>query len=80
MNRKTWFGGFGWACVFVSYVSFCNPFFELMSRKAEKSSMKRKADYMFVCVCVCVCMCVYSVVFVKVSCWYERTGNIYVVN
>ena len=62
--------------MFVSYVSFCSPFFELMSRKAEKSSMKRKADYMFVCECVCVC----SVVFVKVSYWYERTGNIYVVN
>ena len=47
-----------------------------MSRKTENSSMKRKADYMFVCECECVC----SVVFVKVSCWYEGTGNIYVVN
>ena len=49
-----------------------------MNRKAAKSSMKREADYTFVCVCVSVSVC--SVVFVKVSCWYERTGNIYVVN
>lgn len=64
--------GWVWVCGLVFLVSFCIPYFGLMSGKAGDFSIKREGDYMCV-FCVCV--------FVKVSCWYEsRTRNNYVAN